>query len=168
MVIDLVIPCAEWLEIAEIETIVSKSARQAVQAALPEAAADVEVSIVLGSDELIRGLNRQYKNQDKPTNVLSFPSGECVLDELGPKLLGDVILAYETIGAEAQVQGKSISNHACHLTVHGVLHLLGFTHDEEEQAQHMEQLEIDILASLGLPNPYVSQSDAYLEGGAVR
>jgi len=160
MVIDLVIPCAEWLEIAEIKAAVSKCARQAVQAAMPEAAKDVEISIVLGSDDFIRGLNSQYKDKDKPTNVLSFPSGECVFDEPGPKLLGDVILAYETISAEAQAQGKSVLNHACHLTVHGILHLLGFTHDEEKLAQHMEQLEIDILASLGLPNPYLSQNNA--------
>ena len=116
-----------------------------------------ELSLVLADDAMVQELNRQYRGQNKPTNVLSFAA----LDDEdapeptdGPLLLGDVIIAYETTAAEAEAEGKSLSDHLSHLVVHGVLHLLGFDHMEEDEAEEMEGLESSILGMLGIADPY--------------
>jgi len=117
-----------------------------------------ELSLALADDAMVQELNRQYRNQDKPTNVLSFAALD---DEDAPEaqdgaplLLGDVIIAYETTAAEAEAEGKSLSDHLSHLVVHGVLHLLGFDHMEEDEAEEMEGLESSILGMLGIADPY--------------
>lgn len=107
----------------------------------------VEVSIVLTDDAHIQALNRDYRGKDKPTNVLSFPQDE-------PSLLGDVIIAYETIAREAEEQNKSFSDHFTHMLVHGTLHLLGYDHEAEAEAEEMEALEVAILSDIGVKNPY--------------
>ncbi len=107
-----------------------------------------EVSIVLVDDAFIQTLNKQYRGFDKPTNVLSFPQDD-------DRHLGDVVFAYEKISREAVEQEKSFNDHLTHLVVHGVLHLLGFDHETDEEAAEMEGLEVDILAAMGLRNPYV-------------
>ncbi len=112
---------------------------------------ETEVSIVLADDAFIQNLNKEYRGKDKPTNVLSFPQGE-------PFSLGDIILARETITREAEDQKKSFDDHLSHLTVHGILHLLGFDHEEESEAEEMEALEIEILEKMGLKNPYETSS----------
>lgn len=111
------------------------------------------ITIVLGNDAEVKELNHQYRAKNKPTNVLSFPDGS-VID--GQKQWGDIILAYETIVCEAASQGKSIKHHVTHLTIHGVLHLLGFDHETEKEAGIMEAYEIAILARMGVANPYES------------
>lgn len=125
-------------------------------------AGQVEASIVLADDALVRDLNRTYRQQDRATNVLSF-SNDAISDATsnatgvgidGPRLLGDVILARETVLREARDQGKSVSEHLTHLVVHGVLHLLGFDHEEAPEAEAMESLEVAILAELGIADPY--------------
>ena len=116
-------------------------------------AGQVEASIVLADDALVRDLNRTYRRQDRPTNVLSFPN-DGQDGETGPRLLGDVILARETVVREARDQGKSATAHMSHLVVHGLLHLLGFDHESAPQAERMEILEVAILAGLGIENPY--------------
>jgi probable rRNA maturation factor len=108
---------------------------------------DVEVSLVFCGDELIHQLNRDYRGKDKPTNVLSFESG-------GRPFLGDVVLALETVLAEAKAQGKQPADHLAHLVVHGVLHLLGHDHETRAEAARMERVEIAILSRLGVPDPY--------------
>jgi probable rRNA maturation factor len=107
----------------------------------------LEVSVVLAEDEAVRELNKTYRHKDKPTNVLSFPS-----EETGE--LGDIILAYETVKKEAEETGISFLHHTLHLIVHGFLHLLGYNHEENEEAHHMETMEIQILKKLGIANPY--------------
>jgi probable rRNA maturation factor len=102
--------------------------------------------IVLADDRLQRRLNREFRGRDKPTNVLSF--------EGAPEALGDVVLALETIAAEAEAQGKALPDHFAHLVVHGVLHLMGYDHERPGQARRMERLEIEILARLGIADPY--------------
>ena len=106
-----------------------------------------ELSIVLADNDFIQKLNKEWRGKDKPTNVLSFPQDE-------PSMLGDVILAYETVEQEAKEQNKRFENHATHLIVHGLLHLLGHDHIEDDEAETMEALEIQILADLGIKNPY--------------
>jgi probable rRNA maturation factor len=135
--------------------------RETVGSALSAAEADdraVEVSIVLADDQLVRCLNRDNLGQDRPTNVLAFP-GDSLGGELpqgAPCLLGDVVLSRTTIAREANEQGKPIADHLRHLIVHGSLHLLGYTHDTEDDARAMELLEKNVLARMGVPNPYAS------------
>lgn len=123
------------------------------------------VSIVLSDDAVVQDYNRQYRGKDKPTNVLSFPSVFLQPDDLGALeqdlqqldrqvVLGDMILAYETVKREAQEQEKTVENHAIHLVVHSTLHLLGYDHEEISEATRMEALEVEILATLGVENPY--------------
>ena len=121
-----------------------------------------ELSVVLTNDEGIRALNKTYRHQDKATNILSFPQLEDEDDFLKalaaqkPLVLGDLVLAYETFKKEALEQNKSFHDHLAHLFVHGTLHLFGYDHIDEEEAQEMEELEIDILEDLSISNPYTA------------
>jgi len=117
----------------------------------------VEVSAVLTDDAQVQILNRDYRGKDKPTNVLSFPQ----LDEMAESLpddaaipLGDLALAYETVASEAKARDIDIGQHVTHLVVHGLLHLVGFDHEDDHSAEAMEQLEIQVMKRLGLPDPY--------------
>ncbi len=111
-----------------------------------------QVSIEIVDEQLSQELNKTYRNQNKPTNVLSFsldlPEG------VEEDLIGDLAICAPLVEAEAQSQGKPILHHWAHLTIHGVLHLLGYDHIEEEKAEEMEQLEIKLLKRLDIPNPY--------------
>ena len=114
------------------------------------------VGIVLTDDAEQRTLNRTWRGKDAPTNVLSFATadGETTRPPGAPVLLGDVVLAYETVAREAVEQSKPLADHLRHLVVHGVLHLLGFDHETDTEAAIMEAREIAILAGLGVPDPY--------------
>jgi probable rRNA maturation factor len=131
-------------------------AEEALRAALSQSKATVtgpaEVSVVLTDDAEQRALNRDWRGIDKPTNVLSFPQ----IEPFGPVsgLLGDIILARETVVREAEEQGISFDDHFTHLVVHGFLHLLGYDHMDDDEALAMESLETQILASLGVADPY--------------
>jgi len=122
---------------------------------------EVEVSFLFTGDAEVQVLNREYRGKDKPTNVLSFPDTELTQENLAealtynePLVLGDIAFAEETIKTEATEQNKSFLDHATHLTIHGVLHLLGYDHIEEADAEEMEQLEVQILTKLNIDNPY--------------
>ncbi len=130
-------------------------ARFARQAAIAAHAAALEddappltgpVALALANDEAIERLNRQFRGKPKPTNVLSFPSAH------GGG--GDIMLALETVAGEAEAQGKSFEAHAAHLIAHGILHLMGYDHIAEDEAERMERLERRILGRLGHPDPY--------------
>lgn len=106
-----------------------------------------ELSVVLSDSAAVQRLNRDWRGKDKPTNVLSFPAGE-------PGMLGDVVLAYEIVKQEAEEQKKSFDHHLMHLIIHGILHLVGHDHEDDKEAENMESLEIRILRSFGVKNPY--------------
>jgi probable rRNA maturation factor len=132
------------------DTLLVRGAKAAFAAVSPRDD-DCEVAILLTSDAKMRELNREWRGKDAPTNVLSFPSGD-------ERHLGDVVLAYETIAREAKEQGVTIEDHAAHLVVHGLLHLLGYDHAMEKDAGAMEALETSILATLGIADPYAEAS----------
>ena len=115
-----------------------------------------EMTLRFTTNEEVQTLNRDFRDKDKPTNVLSFPFEvpDFLQDE--EPTLGDIIIAMPVIEAEAKAQGKTIENHLAHMTIHGTLHLLGFDHIEDEEAEEMEALEIQILKKLGISNPYES------------
>ncbi|MBM3572009.1 MAG: rRNA maturation RNase YbeY [Alphaproteobacteria bacterium] len=116
----------------------------------------VALAIVLTDDSRMRDLNRRYRGQDKPTNVLSF-TAESDQDAVGENeliALGDVVLAFETVAREARTAGKSVADHTAHLVIHGVLHLLGYDHENARSARAMEALEVGVLAGLGIADPY--------------
>lgn len=132
-------------------------ARRAADAALAAAykGPSVSLAILFTGDAAIAEMNRQWRGQAKPTNVLSFPAPTGLqVPEGEPTLLGDIVLAFGTVAREAQEQGKLLPHHATHLIVHGVLHLLGHDHEAESGAEDMEALERTILKELGIADPY--------------
>jgi len=127
--------------------------RGATEATLAsEGAVGEGVSLLLTDDDAIAELNRRFRQQDRPTNVLSFPA-----PQNPERFLGDVALAFGVCAREAQDQGKPLAHHLQHLVAHGVLHLLGYDHMSEAQAEAMEGLERAILAGLGIPDPYAAR-----------
>ena len=112
------------------------------------------LTIVLSDDDEVQALNAHYRGKDKPTNVLSFPDGDA--DETGAQQLGDIILSYDTIAREAAEQGKEFAHHLTHLVMHGVLHLLGYDHENAKDAEAMESREVALLKAMGIANPYES------------
>jgi probable rRNA maturation factor len=113
-----------------------------------------EVSLVFTDDASIREINAEWRSQDKPTNVLSFPAFPVMPGKMPGPMLGDIILAYETLVREAEDLGKPFEEHLTHLLVHGFLHLFGYDHLDDAGAERMESLETRILAGLGLSDPY--------------
>lgn len=119
---------------------------------------DSQAAVALSSDERVRTLNRTYRGKDKPTNVLSFPAAGNGLPPGERRHLGDIVLAAETVAREAAAEGKLPRHHLQHLALHGLLHLIGYEHESEQQAREMETLEVEILAQIGIPDPYAVQA----------
>lgn len=115
---------------------------------------DTDVTLRIVGENEGRALNHDYRGKDYATNVLTFP----LLDE--PVLMGDIVLCAPVIAAEAQAQGKPLHAHYAHLTVHGILHLHGYDHETEAEAELMESLETAIVTQLGYPDPYLSEKEA--------
>ncbi|MBL1235357.1 MAG: rRNA maturation RNase YbeY [Rhodobiaceae bacterium] len=119
-----------------------------------------ELSVLLADNEFIHTLNRKYRGKDKPTNVLSFPQADLLVTDdaglMGEVALGDVVLAIETVEEEARAQAKTFEHHLTHLVVHGVLHLLGYDHESDADAEEMEALEVEILKGMKVTNPYTA------------
>ena len=153
----------EWDSSRRWEPLVRKAAEAAIaESAFPDLMDSdraIEMSVTLTGDEEVRALNAKWRGKDKPTNVLSFPMADDLdfarSNVAGPELLlGDIILAHGVCAAEAAEKGVSFEQHATHLLVHGMLHLLGYDHQEDAQASDMEAREVKALARLGIANPY--------------
>jgi probable rRNA maturation factor len=125
--------------------------RAIIEAAAMLSTASVELAIVLTDDSAIRSLNHAWRGVDAATNVLSFPTTHAGGE---PPLIGDIVLAYETIAAEARAAQKPFAHHVAHLAVHGFLHLLGYDHVRNKDAATMQQLEREVLRRLAIPDPY--------------
>ena len=154
--IDISLDCRQW---ADLSPTAEFLVRQAITAAWQRCGSDeeAEISVFLTNAARIRTLNRRFRSQDKATNVLSFLAQDSATAGL-PRMLGDVVLAFETIAREAHEQGKPIADHIRHLCVHGVLHLLGYDHQSDAEANVMELLEAEILATLGVSDPYAFEA----------
>ena len=122
--------------------------------------ADAELAVMLTDDSGIRTLNSNWRGIDKPTNVLSFPALQPTgprRDDDAPRMLGDIAIAYQTMRREADEEHKPFEHHLSHLAVHGFLHLLGYDHEQDDDAEAMEALEQEILSRLGIPDPYADR-----------
>lgn len=149
---------ADWTEaLPEAEALAERAAAAALAAEAPAGEA-LELTVLLTGDAEVQALNARYRGKDRPTNVLSFPAGlEALPGEA--RLLGDLALAFGTCRREAEEQAKPLAAHLGHLVVHGSLHLLGYDHESEPEAEAMEARERAILAGLGLPDPYAEGAE---------
>lgn len=158
--VDVLVEDAAWGEPEAlaplVEAAVAACARMADAAILDGS----EVSVVLTDDDRIRLLNARHRGIDKATNVLSFPQDDPDADAYGP-LLGDIVVARQTVAREAVDGGLPFLHHLTHMVVHGFLHLVGYDHMDDDEAEEMERLEAAILEALGIPDPY---ADAPLVG----
>ena len=151
---DLTVEAGDWPD----ETVLTALVEKVIAVAFAELAGDrpgeSEVGIIFTDDARIRELNAGWRGIDKATNVLSFPAFPETTSGPLPPLLGDIVLAAETVSGEAALEGKPLENHITHLVVHGLLHLLGYDHEVDAEAEEMEALERRIMARLAIPDPY--------------
>jgi probable rRNA maturation factor len=146
--IDVHVDSDLWKKESSMRTVVRRAVSQAAATLSTPGA---ELAVVLTDDAAIRLLNRHWRGVDAPTNVLSFPTKNAGGE---PPLIGDIVLAYETVAREAGAEHKSFAHHVAHLVVHGFLHLLGYDHERDRDAEKMERAERDILRRLSIPDPY--------------
>ena len=148
------VECGDWPDEAALERLTADVFRAAEAELGLTADYPSEVSLLFADDQTIRGINAEWRGKDKPTNVLSFPAYP-LRPGMAPKpLLGDIVLAFETVAREAQAEDKPFANHLSHLIAHGLLHLFGYDHETDAEAEAMEQLERQILVRLAIPDPY--------------
>ncbi|WP_426024516.1 rRNA maturation RNase YbeY [Brevundimonas sp. PWP3-1b1] len=147
--IEIEVEAEAWTgALPETEAVVDKAAKAAM------GAVQGDIVVLLTDDAAVRDLNARFRDKDKATNVLSFPAPENAAPHLG-----DIVLAYGVCAAEAQTQGKTLADHLSHLVVHGVLHLLGRDHEDDGEAEEMEAEEREILAQIGVADPYSAEQD---------
>lgn len=152
--VDILVEAGDWPEEAELGRLAG-AALGALTAELDLRPAEpVELSIVFSDDAQVRVLNAEWRGKDSATNVLSFPAFPDASATSLPPMLGDIILAAETVGREAALEGRPLAHHITHLVVHGFLHLIGHDHQDEDEAEEMEALERRVLARLAIPDPY--------------
>lgn len=151
--IDLSVEAAGWPEESDLLAIV-EAATAATMAELGIGVRQSELSLVFTDDAHIRQLNAEWRGKDKATNVLSFPAFPSFPKGKLPPMLGDIVLAFETVKSESDLEQKRFEHHLSHLVVHGLLHLVGYDHETEAEAEQMEALERRILARLAIADPY--------------
>jgi probable rRNA maturation factor len=147
-----------WQTEPDAEAVIHRAIEAAAEIADADVA-DAELAVMLTDDAGIRTLNNNWRSIDRPTNVLSFPALQPTGSEPGdaPRMLGDIAIAYETTRREADEEQKPFDHHLSHLAVHGFLHLIGYDHENDDDAEDMESLEREILSQLGIPDPYADR-----------
>ena len=154
MTIDIDVEDERWGRIPKLEDLTQRAATAAFDAAGFDGSGHV-VTILFTDDDAIKTLNAEWRGKSLPTNVLSFPAPEDLPIPPGEdRPLGDIVLASGVVAREASQQGKSLPDHVAHLIVHGILHLLGHDHEDDDEADRMERLETEILKGLGISDPY--------------
>jgi probable rRNA maturation factor len=154
---DILIDDPRWTDRMDVETVVNSVVEKALQVTKVRLSHEAEASFTFADDRRIHELNAIWRQKDFPTNVLSFPATEGAALHTSP-LLGDVVLAYETIAREAIDEGKAFAHHAAHMIAHGFLHLIGFDHQDDAQADEMEGVESKVLSTLGIPDPWAPEN----------
>lgn len=157
--IDLSVEAGDWPSEAELAALGDEAVAAAI-AELGVKGGRSELSILFTDDAHIRTLNAEWRGKDKATNVLSFPAFQVAPGDPLPPMLGDIVLAAETVRAESVLESKSFDHHLTHLVVHGLLHLLGYDHETDDDAEEMEALERRILARLAIADPYAVTDEA--------
>ncbi len=150
----MTVEAGDWLSEAVLDGLVEPAAAAAFAEIGTTWSGRSELSVVFSDDAAIRKLNAGWRGKDRPTNVLSFPAFPTSRGGPLPPMLGDIVLAAETVKREAALEGKPIENHITHLVVHGLLHLLGYDHETDAEAEEMEAVERAALARLAIPDPY--------------
>jgi probable rRNA maturation factor len=159
---EVLIVADAWRTEPDVEAVIQRAIETAAETVGPGHAdiGEAELAVMLTDDAGIRTLNSNWRGIDKPTNVLSFPAlqptGRGAADD-APRMLGDIAIAYETTRKEADDEQKPFDHHLSHLAVHGFLHLIGYDHENDGDAEAMETLEQQILAQLGIPDPYADR-----------
>jgi probable rRNA maturation factor len=156
--IDVIVESAQWDALPDADAVARNAIAQALAALAGRA--DAELAVLLTDDAAVRRLNATWRGLDQPTNVLSFPAAAAP----DSQHLGDIAIAFETTAREARNEGKPLADHLAHLAVHGFLHLVGYDHESDAEAETMEQLERDILARLNVPDPYLAPMSAEATG----
>jgi probable rRNA maturation factor len=155
--VDVIVESALWEEHSGLEALVRHAVAAAFEAGELEALPDAELAVLLADDARVQELNREWRKKDQPTNVLSFPAADPDEIAAAPHL-GDLALAYETLVREADSEGKSFTDHLTHLVIHGTLHIFGYDHGDDVEAEIMENCERAALARLGIADPYKETS----------
>lgn len=153
----LTIEAGDWPEEDQLAVLIEKAQKALSSVLDADQAADLNeaaVTILFTDEAAQRKLNAEWRDQDKTTNVLSFPTPYMPVPEGEFLPLGDISLAFETVQAEATLEDKPFESHLCHLIMHGFLHLLGYDHEDDEEAEQMEAIEINALKTLNIANPY--------------
>lgn len=152
--IDLTVEAGTWPSKRELRSLVVEVVKSISGETGGLAGQSSELGVIFSDDSHVRQLNASWRKMDKPTNVLSFPAFPMVIGGPLPPMLGDIVLASETVGREAADEGKPLEHHIAHLVMHGLLHLLGHDHETQVEAEEMEAIERRALARLAIPDPY--------------
>ncbi|MAS04656.1 MAG: rRNA maturation RNase YbeY [Ahrensia sp.] len=155
--IDVAVEAGDWAGEGALAAIASQCVDAAI-ARLGFGEAASELSVLFTDNKAMQALNAQWRGKDKPTNVLSFPAFDLSPGDPPGPMLGDIVIAYETVRDEAALEAKPFDDHLRHLIVHGFLHVLGYDHENDAEAEEMEAAERAILADIGVPDPY-SEAD---------
>jgi len=156
--IDISMEAGDWPQEARLLELVSAGVEAAARIADLKWPDDAELSVLFTDNKTMADINGQWRNKPIPTNVLSFPGGDIAIGEPSEVMIGDLVFAFETVIEEAKDQAKTFEDHLTHLVVHGFLHLFGYDHLNDKQAEQMETLERHVLAELGIDDPYRDQA----------